>query len=189
MGEAEAVVRESGMDYTILQSTIAYGPEDSFISVLAMMAKTIPFVLPVTDAGMARFQPLWIGDLVKCVLATLNRQGLGGQTIALGGPEHFMLEQMVMQVLIALGIRRRLVRVSMPLMRGAVGVLDSLLPYNPVPSRWLEVLAVGSATDLGVIPRQFEFEPYRFDQGLEYLKPRQPWRRNLVRFLFGYPHY
>ncbi|MBN1977623.1 MAG: NAD(P)H-binding protein [Anaerolineae bacterium] len=188
-GEAEAVVRESEMDYTILQSAITYGPEDAFISVLAMLAKTVPFVLPIPETGMSRFQPLWVDDLVSCIAATLDRDGLIGQTIPLGGPEHFTLEQLVMQVLAVLGVQRRLVRVRTPLMRFGVGVVDALLPHTPVPPRWLDVLAVGSATELGCIPRQFSFEPRRFAQGLEYLGRKHPWRRNLLRFIFGYPHY
>jgi NADH dehydrogenase len=185
-GEAEAVVRESKMDYTILQSSVAYGPEDTFVSILAMLIKTVPFVLPVPEAGMARFQPLWIEDLVSCIVAALNRDDLIGQTIPLGGSEHFMLEQLVMQVLAALGVRRRLVRMTTPMARAVVGTFTALFPRIPAPSRWLDVLAVGSATELGVIPRHFGFEPTRFEQGLEYLRHKQPWRRNLIRFILRY---
>jgi uncharacterized protein YbjT (DUF2867 family) len=185
-GEAEAVVRGSKMDYTILQSAVAYGPEDTFISMLAMLIKVIPFVLPVPEAGMARFQPLWIGDLVSCIVATLGRDDLIGQTIPLGGSEHFMLEQLVMQVLAALGARRRLVRMTTPMARALVGAFTALFPRIHAPSRWLDVLAVGSATELGVIPRHFGFEPTRFVQGLEYLRHKQPWRRNLIRFILRY---
>jgi NADH dehydrogenase len=177
------------MDYTILQSAITYGPEDAFISVLAMLAKTVPFVLPIPETGMSRFQPLWIGDLVSCIVATLERDDLIGQTIPLGGPEHFTLEQLVAQVLSVVGVQRRLVRVRMPLLRFGVGVFEALLPHTPVPPRWLDVLAVGSATELGSVPRNFGFEPWRLAQGLEYLSQKQPWRRNLLRFIFGYPHY
>ncbi|MBN1812616.1 MAG: NAD(P)H-binding protein, partial [Anaerolineae bacterium] len=167
IGEAEAVVRGSKMDYTILQSAVAYGPEDAFISLLAMLIKTIPFVLPVPEAGMARFQPLWVGDLVSCIVATLGRDDLIGQTVPLGGSEHFMLEQLVMQVLAALGVHRRLVHMTTPMARAVAGMFTALFPRVPAPSRWLDVLAVGSATELGVIPRHFGFEPTRFAQGLE----------------------
>jgi uncharacterized protein YbjT (DUF2867 family) len=185
-GEAEAVVRGSKMDYTILQSAVVYGPEDAFISLLAMLIKTIPFILPIPEAGMARFQPLWIGDLVSCIVATLGRDDLIGQTVALGGSEHFMLEQLVMQVLAALDVRRRLVHMTTPVSRAVVGLFTALFPRIPAPSRWLDVLAVGSATELGVIPRTFGFEPTRFVLGLEYLRQKQPWRRNLIRFILRY---
>jgi NADH dehydrogenase len=185
-GEAEAVVRESDLDWTILQTAITYGPEDAFTNVLAMLTKVIPFILPIPETGLARFQPLWIADLVRCVLIALKRNDLTGQTTPLGGPEHFTLEQLVTQVTLALGVRRRLVRVRTPLAQFAIGLGDTFLPRNPAPPWWLDVLAVGSATELGVIPRHFDFEPCRFAQCLDYLRGRHPWRRNLVRFVLGY---
>ena len=183
-GEAEAAVRESGLDYTTLQASVTYGLEDVFTNVLAMLAKAIPFVLPIPDASLSRFQPLWIGDLVRCITATLDRDDLIGQTIPLGGPEHFTLEQMMAQTLAAVGVRRRLVRVRMPLVRGAVNLLDALLPRNPIPYWWLDILAMGSATELGAISRHFGFEPGRFAQHLDYLHGKRPWRRDLMRLVF-----
>jgi len=183
-GEAEAAVRESGLDYTILQASVTYGPEDVFTNVLAMLAKATPFVLPIPGASPSRFQPLWIGDLVTCIIATLDQDDITGQTIPLGGPEHFTFEQMVAQVLAAAGVHRRLVHVHMPLVLGAIDLFDALLPRNPIPRWWLDVLAMGSATELGAIPRHFGFEPGRFAQHLDYLHGKRPWRRDLMRFVF-----
>jgi hypothetical protein len=68
----------------------------------------------------------------------------------------------------------------------AIDLAGALLPRTPVPYRWLDVLAVGSATNLGTIPLHFGFEPRRFADGLGYLRGKQPWRRKLVRFVLGY---
>jgi len=182
-GEAEAAVRESGLDYTILQTSITYGPEDVFTNVLVMLAKTVPFVLPIPETGLSRFQPLWVVDLTRCVVATLDQDDLIRQTILLGGPEHFTLEQMVTEMLAAAGMRRRLVRVRLPLMHGLITLFDALLPRNPTPFWWLDLLTLGSATDLVTIPRHFGFEPSRFAQCLDYLRRKHPWRRNLARFV------
>lgn len=185
-GEAEAAVRKSDLDWTILQAAITYGPEDAFTNVLAMLAKTVPFVLPMPEAGLVRFQPLWIADLVRCILITLNRDDLARQAVPLGGPEHFTLEQLVTQVLLALRVRRRLVRVRMPLAQFMSALGDIFLFRNPVPPWWFDILAVGSATELGSIPRYFGFEPGRFANCLDHLRGRRPWRRTLLRFVLGY---
>jgi len=68
MGEAESLLRQSGLDCTILQTAVAYGPEDAFVNALVMLAKVIPFALPIPDAGLSRFQPLWVEDLVTCLV-------------------------------------------------------------------------------------------------------------------------
>lgn len=182
-GGAETAVSESGLDTTILQAPIVYGPEDVFANVLVMLAKAIPLVLPIPDPGLSRFQPLWVVDLTTCILATLDRDEFIGQTIALGGPEHFTFEQMVAQVLAAAGLRRRLMRVRMPLMQGAIALSDALLPRTPTPPWWLDLLTVGSATELGAIPRRFGFEPCRFSQCLDYLRRKRPWRRDMIHLI------
>lgn len=186
-GEAEAAVRESGLDSTILQAPLVYGPDDVSTNVLVMLAKMTPFVLPIPGAGLSRFQPLWVVDLATCIVATLERDVLIGQTIPLGGPEHFTFEQIVAQVLAAAGMRRRLIHVRMPLVHGAIMLGDALLPYNPVPVWWLDLLNVGGATELGTIPHHYGFEPCRFSQCLDHLRHKRPWRRDLVRFVLGRP--
>lgn len=186
-GEAEAAVRESELDHTIFQTSLTWGPEDVFTNMLVMLAKMLPFVLPIPDVSLVRFQPLWIGDLVTCIAAVLDRNDLIGQTISLGGPEHFTFDQMMAQVLASAGMSRRLVHVRMPLVQGAIDVLDALLPRNPVPHWWLDILAKGSATELGAVSRHFGFEPGRFAHHLDYLRHKRPWRRDLVRLVFtGY---
>lgn len=184
-GEGEALVRESGLNTTILRAPLIYGPEDFSTNVLVMLAKMIPFVLPVPDTGLAHFQPLWIGDLTTCVLATLNQDNLIGQTIPLGGPEHFTFDQMVIEILTAAKLRKRLMRVRMSSVQWAITLADALLPRSPLPLRWLDLLSVGDATDLVTIPRHFGFEPHRFSQSLEYLHHKRPWRRDLLRFVLG----
>ncbi len=185
-GEAEAAVHGSELDYTILRAAVAYGPEDAFTNVLAMLAKAIPFVLPIPDVGLSRFQPLQIVDLARCIVAALDRDDLIGQTIHLGGPEHFSFEQMVAVVLAAVEVRKRLVRVRMPLIQVVIELCDLLLPRTPTPRWWLDLLTVGSATDLVTVQRHFGFDPAPFVQSLDYLRRKRPWRRDLVRFVLGY---
>jgi len=182
-GQVETIVRDSGLDFTILQPSVTFGPEDVFTNVIAMLAKVVPFALPIPDPGMSRFQPLWIDDLATCVSSALDRGDLVEETIPLGGPEHFTLEQIVTEVLAALGIRRRTLHVRMPLAQGASGAFDLLLPRNPLPQWLLEIITFGSAGDLSTIPRCFGFDPSRFTNCLDYLRGKRPWRRDFIRFV------
>jgi len=182
-GEAEALVTHSGVDYALLQPAITYGTEDAFTNVIAMLAKSIPLVLPIPDPGLARFQPLWVGDLARCVSATVGRDDLFGKSVQIGGPEHFTLEQMVSDLLSMLRVRRLTLHVRMPFARGVSSFIDVLFPRNPVPLWMLDIIEKGSATDLGAIPRNFGFEPTRFAHGLEYLRRRRTWRRDIAQFL------
>jgi NADH dehydrogenase len=182
-GETEALVTASEMEFVVLHPTVAFGADDAFTNVIAMLAKSIPLVFPVPDPGMARFQPLWVGDLARCAAAAVDRADLVGKFIQIGGPEHYTLEQMVSELLNVLRVRRLTLPVRMPFARAASSILDALFPRNPIPLWMLDIIEKGSATDLGSIPRTFGFEPMRFSRGLEYLRRRRPWRSELMQFL------
>ncbi len=185
-GESEVAVAESGLDYTIFRSSVIYGPDDAFTTRLVMLAKMCPLLLPIPDVGMARFQPLWVEDLATCVAAAVDRDDLRERMIPLGGPEHFTFEQMIRRVLEAAGMQRWLLHVQMPLMQTAADALGALLVRNPTPTWWLDLAAVGSATDLGAIPKHFGFEPCRFTQCLNYLRRSRPWRQAFIRHVMGH---
>lgn len=185
-GEAEITIDESGFDYTILRTAVVYGPDDAFTTRLVMLAKMAPLVLPVPDVGMVRFQPLWVEDLARCIVASIDRDDLIGRMVTVGGPEHYTIEQMIRRVLDAAGMHRYLLHVSMPLMRGGSDFLGSLLVHNPAPLWWLDLAAAGSATELGAIPKHFNFEPCQFAQCLSYLRRKRPWRRDFIRYVLGY---
>lgn len=184
-GESEIAVAESGLSYTTFRSAVVYSPEDAFTTRLVMLAKMCPLLLPIPDVGMVRFQPLWVEDLARCIVATIDRDDLIDRMIPLGGPEHFTLEQMIHRVLESAGMRRHLLHVQMPLMRTGVEALEALLAHSPAPAWWLDLAAVGSATELGTIPKHFDFEPCRFNQCLTYLRRSRPWRRQLIRHVLS----
>ncbi|MGD2103577.1 MAG: NAD-dependent epimerase/dehydratase family protein [Anaerolineae bacterium] len=184
-GESEIAVAESGLDYTTLRSAVIYGAEDLFTTRLVMLAKMSPLILPIPDVGMVRFQPLWVEDLTRCIVATIDRNDLVDRVIPVGGPEHFTLEQMIRRVLEAAGMRRHLFHLSMPLMGTGAELLEALLVQSPAPRWWLDLAAVGSATELGTIPKRFGFEPCRLAHCLNYLRRRRPWRRLFIRHVLG----
>jgi len=184
-GEAETTVAESGLAHTNLRSAVVYGQEDLFTTRLVMLAKMIPLILPIPDAGMVRFQPVWVEDLARCVVDSVERKDLIGRMIQLGGPEHFTLEQMIRRILEAAGTRRSLFHVSMPIMQSGVDGLETITGGAATPAWWLELAAVGSATDLGTIPKHFNFEPCRFSHCLTYLRRDRPWRRAFIQHLLS----
>jgi NADH dehydrogenase len=83
-GEGEAAVRAAFPDAVMLRPSIVFGPEDNFINRFAGMAK-FP-VVPVLR-GVVRFQPVYVGDIARAVVAVLTGGACAGRTFELGGPE------------------------------------------------------------------------------------------------------
>jgi len=172
---AEEFVRRSGIDYTILRTAILYGQGDAFTSGLAYILHSIPFFFFVPEDGRTMLQPLWIEDLATCLLWALDNETSRNQTISVGGPEYLALNDIVLLVMEAMGVRRRLVHVSPPFLRGLTVIWESFLPGLPVSVFWLDYLAVNRTTALNTIPRFFNLMPARFHMRLDHLRG-QNWR-------------
>jgi uncharacterized protein YbjT (DUF2867 family) len=127
-GEGEDAVRASNLDWTIFRPSVLVGEEDEFANALARWLVITPLVFPLVGNGLARFQPLWIEDMVTLVAHALHEPRTIHQTFEIGGPEHLTYEAMVKQILFALQRKRLLLKVPVPLMRPVVKIMEIVLP-------------------------------------------------------------
>ena len=83
----EAAVLSAFPAATILRPSIIFGREDQFVNRFAGLIRMLP-VVPVIGAE-TRFQPVFVGDVAKAVVAALARAATteGGETLELGGPD------------------------------------------------------------------------------------------------------
>ncbi len=185
-GAAEEVIRSSGLRYTILRSSLIFGPNDAFTTVLAMLLKIIPFIFPVVGQGRTRFQPIHVQDVARCLAGCLDAYHMENTVLPIGGTQHLSYEEILEAVMDTLNVRRMRVHVRLPLMRTLVRLSASLLPYPPVTCEQLDLFSINNATDLGNVPRNFDFDPRRFTENLTYLR-RKGWRRAFLRYVYQGP--
>jgi uncharacterized protein YbjT (DUF2867 family) len=178
-GAAEEAIRRSGLRFTILRSSLIFGPDDSFTTVMAMLLKAIPIVFPVIGEGKTRFQPIHVEDVAQCVAGSVGAYHLQGMTLPIGGPQHLSYAEILEAVTTTMGVRRARLQMRLPLMRTLVRLSGALLPHPPVSNEQLDLFAIDNTTDLGNVPRNFDLEPRRFTENLDYLRVKG-WR---VRFL------
>ena len=89
----EAALQAAGLDLTIFRPSVIFGQGDSFLTLFAKMAKVAPF-FPLACAD-ARFQPVWVDDVVAAVVDSLERPESIGQTYDLCGPKVYALRELV----------------------------------------------------------------------------------------------
>jgi uncharacterized protein YbjT (DUF2867 family) len=180
---AEEHIRRSGLDFTILRSSLVFGPQDSFTVGLAQLLSAIPAIFLVPGDGRSLVQPIWIDDLVMCLAWVLEDRLTTNQTIEVGGPEHMTFLESIQTIMTAMGIQRTLVSVRPPYLRAMTVFLEHLLPGLPVSNYWLDYLAVNHTCALDTVPRIFGLMPSRFTYKLEYLKNGN-WTRMFWRTVF-----
>jgi uncharacterized protein YbjT (DUF2867 family) len=94
-GEAEKLIRQSsGMDWTIFQPSVMFGPGDSFLNRFARLLSAIPLVFPLARPN-ARLQPVLVDDVVDALVQSLHGSAAYRETYELGGPEVYTLREIV----------------------------------------------------------------------------------------------
>jgi NADH dehydrogenase len=182
-GAAEDIIRNSGMRYTILRSSLIFGPGDAFTTILAMLIKFIPLVFPVIGGGKTRFQPIHVDDVARCIIGCLDSYRLDNSIIDIGGLQHLSYDEVLDAVMAELRTRRLRLRLRQPAMRSLVGLGERLFPHPPVTRQQLDLFSIDNTTDLGNVPRTFGFQPLRFEDNLGYLR-QGGWRRAFLRYVY-----
>lgn len=103
-GEAEQLVRSSGLKWTLFQPSVIFGPGDGLFFRFARLLPWVP-VLPLVRAG-TRFQPVWVQDVVAAFANALVDAQSVGQTYELGGPDVVTLKEIVKFTAVTLKLRR-----------------------------------------------------------------------------------
>ena len=105
IGEQAALAADD-LEVTAFRPSVIFGPEDRFLNLFAQLAAFFP-VLGLGSPG-ARFQPVFVGDVVRSFLAALDDRASAGKRYDLCGPREYTLRQLV-ELVCAITGRRRLV--------------------------------------------------------------------------------
>lgn len=94
---AEEIVRQSGLDYTILKAGVIYGRGDHMLDHLSHALYSLP-IFATVGLRDKPVRPLAVEDLSKVLEAVLVEGRLSRQTVAVMGPEEMPLGQAVRRV-------------------------------------------------------------------------------------------
>jgi NADH dehydrogenase len=173
-GIAEETIRRGKVPYTIMRSSLVYGPEDHFTNNLARLIRYAPYVFPIPSGGRTVVQPVWVEDLVTCIIWALQNDNTLNKVYELGGSEFFTLQQIIESIAQAMNKRRFLFSLSPITLRAITVFLEGINPRFPISSFWLDYFAVNRTCAVDAMPRQFGLMPARFNYRLDYLI-RKPW--------------
>lgn len=159
-GRAQEYVAESDLDWTAFRPSVIWGPEDEFANTFAKLVAISPIIFPNVDKN-ARFEPVWVEDVVTCLVNSLDDPATIKREYEIGGPEVLTLEQIERRILEAVGSRRIMVPFPKSVLKTAVGLMERTLPNPPVTQSLLELLQVDNVTTNNVI-YQFVEAPKAF---------------------------
>ena len=170
--KAESLVRASSLDWTILKPSLQFGEGDGFFNIVAGLVRISPGIVPVPGAGSARFQPIHVDDVAAVVVCALADPSTVGGEFELGGPRYWTYREITREVIGALGKRRAIVPMPLPLIRLVAGTAERLRIPFPVATDQLRQLRLDNIGPLDLIPTRFGFEPRAMEGRLGYLRAR-----------------
>jgi NADH dehydrogenase len=158
----EETVKRSGLGYTVLRSSVIIGEDDRFLSPLIRCLRHA-LMLPLPGLGRIRLQPVWVGDVVRCLLQCLEDPHAAGRTYAIGGPEIFTFRDLMRRLLRLLGAPRLLLPSPLWLFRSVFR-----RDHSHSLTMMAELSASGrdSITDPAAVANSFQFQPRPFDDVL-----------------------
>lgn len=169
---AEAAVAGSDLRWTTLKPSLMWGERDGFFNIIASLVRMSPGLVPVPAGQKARFQPFAVDDLARVVVQALEREDTIGRAYDLGGPDLWTYEEMVREVIAAMGARRALLPLPLALVKLVARTAEAVrLPF-PVASDQLRQLAFDNASDTDVVQRDWGFAPQPMKGNLGYLRQK-----------------
>jgi NADH dehydrogenase len=131
--QAELVVEQSGLRWTIVRPTIILGKNAPVLESLSRIA-ALP-VVPVFGDGRALVQPIFVDDLASCLIAMLREGTFDGRTVDIGGPEELGIEDLLLRIRRAQGRgRARVIHLPVHALATCLGwmepILGALLPVT-----------------------------------------------------------
>lgn len=158
---AEAAIRETGMEFSLLRPSWIYGPGDRSMNRFVFFCRHLP-VIPVIGDGKTPVYPIHVGDVARCAVEAVRKDDARDKALDLGGPDRLAMDEIIHTVQRVLGRKRPLLHHPARLMKLLV------LPMALMPEPLLSPSAIDfilQEVDLDPKPAQ-EYFGFAF-KGLE----------------------
>lgn len=144
--QAEQIIIQSGIPYTVFRPSVIFGPRDAFINLLAKLIRYNP-VVPVIGSGLSKLQPVSVKDVAACAVKSLADPRAQNQIFEIGGPQAYTYNELLDVVAKVMLKKRMKIHLPLALMRPVVRLLEIMLTNPPVTSEQLIMLQEDNVCD------------------------------------------
>jgi NADH dehydrogenase len=157
----EEGIKAAGVPWTILQPSVQFGPQSSFIAAMAGLVRGP--VVPVAGNGHLRIQLIHVDDVCRAAHECLTGEQRLGRYVELGGPEAVEFDAMLDIIGRSLGKSKvRKLHAPMAIVK-LQATLMQVLPKPPVTPAAVELLEHDNvASSLDGVQSEFGFTPVGF---------------------------
>jgi NADH dehydrogenase len=106
----EINIKENFKPSVILRPSVVFGPEDKFFNTFASLAQFSPLI-PLVGGGKTKFTPIYVRDVAKAIVKSLELNNSKPKIYELGGPENYSFRELMEILLIEIKKKRLLVSI------------------------------------------------------------------------------
>lgn len=173
-GEAEKLLfADETLQVSCYRPSVIFGSGDSFFNRFASLLKMTPLIFPLA-CSHARFAPVYVQDVARAFVLTLNDPDSYGQHYCLCGPKTYDLRELVEYTAACLKIRRHILPLTDGLSHLQAAIFD-FVPGKPFstdnylstkvdsvcPNDDLANLGITATALEGVVPGYLSFQKQR----------------------------
>jgi NADH dehydrogenase len=155
----EQALQRTEIPSTILRFSYILGEDGGIVGDFQRRAEFGPVVV-IPGNGEQHSQPIIREDAARCVIESISRVDLYGQTVELGGPEILTYQQLYDFFAAARGITKRQVKIPIPVLEPLAALLGAAMPDPIITGDELSSLSLENiAQSLDAVSQQFGFRP------------------------------
>jgi len=94
----------------ILRPSVCFGSDDKFFNTFASIAQFFP-ALPLIGGGKTKFAPIYVGDVAKAIVKSLELNNSESKIYELGGPKNYSFKELMEILLIEIRKKRFLITI------------------------------------------------------------------------------
>ena len=171
--KAEAMIRDSGLDYTIFRPSVIFGdPRGTMEFATQLYRDMVRAPLPAVGFhtglspahGEVLMSPVHVRDVADAFVNALSDESTVGKSFVLGGPEVVSWPQMLQRIAEAVGKKKLILPMPIGFMKFGATLLD-WLPFFPVTKDQLTMLADGNTAEPDDLVSLIGREPREFSPG------------------------
>lgn len=155
----------------ILRPSIVYGDGDNFFNQFASLAEFLP-ALPLIGGGHTKFQPIYVSDLCKAIVAILDKEEIDENIYELGGAQIYTFKELMEILLKQIKKKRFLMSIPFSIAKFQANILQ-LLPKPLLTTDQVEMLKYDNVVSNNhPTLKDLKINP----QNLESILPKYIWR-------------
>lgn len=156
VGERAAFEHAGRTGITSFRPSVIFGPDDSFTNRFVDLLRMSPGFIPLACAK-ARFQPVYIEDVVSAFTHSMTNPATVGQSYDLVGPTEYSLHEIVAFISGVTGINQKIIRLGTGLSKLMAFFLQ-FVPGKPLAPDNVRSMSIDSVSSRG-FPEIFGISP------------------------------